>query len=201
MNVAELARRASPFAEMQRRLFEHEQRIRDLIDSPTLRWLRETNMQRHRLSELDRYSERVRQLERVRDITAPGAAVAEFRANEQKRLAELQAWTNPMVELSRKLAELDTVGAVYRRVSETVVDRMAAIQPAWAAAEAFASKMVDVGAIVRELKARTSAALNYLLPLATQDYSGVAAAFKRTFQLFGLRRSLLSLRCLIASFS
>jgi hypothetical protein len=38
--------------------------------------------------------------------------------------------------------------------------------------------MVDVGAIAGEFEARTSAALNYLLPLATQDYSGVAAAFE-----------------------
>ena len=109
--------KASAASEMQTRLLEQERRMRDLIDPPALRAIRE-------------------QEQRVRDLIDPPTLRA-IREQEQ-RMRDL---INPLA--LRAVRECEE----YRRIHETVVDGIAAIQPTLAAA------------------------------LATRDYSGIAAAF------------------------
>ena len=177
MDIGELARRASPFSEVQTRLFEHEQRMRALIDPPALRWLRESEQQWHRLAEFDRVSQQLRESERIRELLAPSPAVVELQAFEQRRVATIEAWRTPIVELTQRLAQIDGIGAAYSRINQTVLDRIDAMRPVWTATETAAKSMTEVGAVIREMQDRTSATLDHLLPLAAKDYSGIAAGF------------------------
>jgi hypothetical protein len=125
---------------------EQEQRMRDLIDPPALRAMREQEQRMRDLVDPPALRAMREQEQRMRDLIDPPALRA-MREQEQ-RMRDL---INPMA--LRAVRECEE----YRRIHETVLDRIAAIRPSLGTAE------------------RTSSTLT--LPLATRDYSGIAAAF------------------------
>jgi flagellar motility protein MotE (MotC chaperone) len=181
MDLAELERRASPVPEMQSRLLEQERRIRDLIDPPALRWLRDSELQLQKLAEMDRWTERLRSVEaeaeRVRHLVEPSPIVAQMLALEQKRIATFSSWTEPVAELARTLSAMDRVGAVYRQINETAAARYEQLFHTATTAAAFASKIPEVGSVIREMNERTAAIMKSFTFSVAKDYSGVAAGF------------------------
>lgn len=105
---------------------------------------------------------------------------------EQKWMAELALWKNPLEDLTRKLAEMDHVGAVFRQINETAVSRMQEVSRIITAAQEKAAMMLDIGAIARQLEERTSAIMKSVMPLALRDYGAVAAGFEAYIATVGI---------------
>ena len=89
--MVELIQKASPFSEMQTRLLEQEQRMRDLIDPPTLRAMREQEQRMRDLVDPPALRAMREQEQWMRDLIDPPAlrAIREqerrMRGNRQTR--------------------------------------------------------------------------------------------------------------------
>lgn len=181
MDLAELERRASPLSEMQSRLFEQERRIRDLIDPPALRWLRQSELHLQQLAEVDLWAERLRSIEaeaeRVRQLVEPSPIIAQMLALEQKRITTFSSWTEPLAELTRTLSVMDHAGAVYRQINETAASRYEELFRISTTAAALAANMPDIGSVIRDMNERTAAIMRDVTASVGRDYSGVAAGF------------------------
>ena len=189
MNLAELQQRAFPFAQLQQQMLDAERRIRDLIDSPAVRIARECEAARARhLAEFDDYSRSgLVEALRFQKLLEPSRLLAEqHQVAEQNRIAELVRWTNPIEDLTRKLAEIDQVGAVYRRINETAVSRMQEVSRVITAAQQQAAILPNIGAIARQLEESTSAIIKSVMPAAMRDYSAVAAGFEAYIAAVGI---------------
>lgn len=163
-------------------MVDDERRIRDLIDSPAARIARECEVAHlRRVAEIEDYSRsRVAETLRVQELLESSRRVVEqHQLAEQKRIGELTLWRNESEALTRKLAETDRIGAVYRQINESVSSRMLEISRVIAAAQKQAAMMPDIGAIARQMAKSTSAIMqSVMMPLALRDYCTVAAGFE-----------------------
>ena len=149
-----------------RAMREQEERMRDLIEPRALRAMREQEARMRDLIEPRALRAMREQEERMRDLVEPRALRAMREQEERMR---------DLIDPSALRALRESTG--YGRISEAIIDTMAAIQPRLVEAELAMSKMTDAGAVIRAMHERTSATFSQLLPLASRDYSGVAAAF------------------------
>jgi hypothetical protein len=160
---------------MQLQLLDHEQRIRDLIDPPALRWIRESEEQWRRVADLDRVLQPIReteaQVQRLLEVTVPSVVIAEIQQLERRRAAAIEAYKRPLADVIHNLTQIDDLVGTYRRINETAIGQIAAWRVASTAAEIAAANVPGIDALGHDIAQRT---LNSVVAFSIRDYTAVA---------------------------
>jgi Predicted pPIWI-associating nuclease len=194
VNLTELERNAVPLSGMLAEVEQH-QRIRDLIDPPALRWMRDSERRWQELTGVNAFANdlhiaAVSQAQKIQELFSPRSYLEEVRQLEARiaaamvpvadlstRIAaamvpvanlnaRIAAEMAPVADLSARIAaETFQIGDVYRQINETVMSQIAAV-----------SIPHDIGEWLRQVDVETSAILSQIVPISLIDYGAVASA-------------------------